>query len=385
MTQTFRYSFVLFLLSLCSPLYVVAAQLLPDLIPEVSNLQADFQTSVGAGDVAEECASATSGIDLLRFSVLTRNIGTADLTVGDPDCPDCFLNPGAECGNPEFHCSPASGHNHGHYSNYARYDLLDSNNQVVAVSGKFGFCLTDTSCPQGTSFHYNCGYQGLTVGCGDLYSYLLGCQYIDITSLPSGNYTLRITVDPLDKFVELNESNNVVTLPVSFDRDKEPDAEIPGNAAELFRQSPSALVRFRFVSKPFGYFPMPQPAHAPTALGATLVLRDTAASPEETISITLPQDHWIGLGSPAGSKGYRYRGNLNNGDQCSIVELKPTGIRAACTRLATGPIQPIQGQLGVQLHSGEAKRYCATFGGTLIENSAVRFKRKNALAAPCSD
>lgn len=381
---TRRYSWILLLFALYSPHYA-AAQLLPDLIAEVSNLQADFQTSVGAGDVAEGCASATSGIDLLRFSVLTRNIGTADLALGNPSCPDCFLNPGAECGNPEFHCSPAGGHNHGHYSNYARYDLLDSNNQVVAVSGKFGFCLTDTSCLPGSSPHYNCGNQGLTAGCGDLYSYLLGCQYIDITSLPGGNYTLRVTVDPLNKFTELNETNNEVRLPISFDRDKEPDVEIPGNAGELLRQPPSSLVRFRFVSKPFSFFPLPHPAHAPTALGATLVLKDTAASPDEAISISLPQDHWVGLGLPAGSKGYRYRGDLHNGDECSLVELKPTGIRATCARLVAGVLQPIQGQFSVQLHSGEARRYCATFGGTLLENSATRFRGKDAPAAACSD
>ncbi|MBI3245925.1 MAG: hypothetical protein HYZ50_05410 [Deltaproteobacteria bacterium] len=384
MTPALRCTFALFLLSLCSPLSTVA-QLLPDLIPEVSNLQADFQTSVSAGDVAEECASATTGVDLLRFSVFTRNIGTADLTLGDPDCPDCHDNPGAICGNVDFHCSPAGGHNHGHYSNYARYDLLDSNNQVVAVSGKFGFCLADTSCPPGTSFHYNCGYQGLTVGCGDLYSFFLGCQYIDITPLPSGNYTLRITVDPLNQIAELDETNNVTTLPVSFDRDKEPDAEIPGNFVELSRQLQASRFHFRFFSKSTVRFSMPGPEHAPTALGATLILRDTAAPPDEKTTIYLPQDRWIGLGSPAGAKGYRYRSGPSSGDECSLVELKPTGITATCNRFVAPPTLPIQGQLSVQIHSGESKRYCATLGGNPIKNSTTIFKRKNAPAAPCSD
>ena len=56
------------------------AQLLPDLTAEISNLQADFYTSVSPGDVAEGCATATTGRDLLRFSVTTRNIGPVDLT-----------------------------------------------------------------------------------------------------------------------------------------------------------------------------------------------------------------------------------------------------------------------------------------------------------------
>ena len=39
---------------------------------------------------------------------------------------------------------------------------------------------------------------------------MLGCQYVDVTLVPDGAYTLRVTVDPLDRFIEVSEANNVI-------------------------------------------------------------------------------------------------------------------------------------------------------------------------------
>src|SRR5262249_33224350 len=56
--------------------------------------------------------------------------------------------------------------------------------------------------------------QGTRAGCSDLYSNGLGCQYLDITGVPPGNYTLRVRMDPFGRIAELNETNNDATLPV---------------------------------------------------------------------------------------------------------------------------------------------------------------------------
>jgi lysyl oxidase len=186
---------------------------LPDLRPEITNWDIQVGVTVAPGDVAEGCAESTSGVDLLRFGVRVMNMGTADLFFGDPQCPDCASNPLAACVNPNFTCSPAQGHNHAHYGNYARYELLDATSQAIVIGHKQGFCLLDSEC---TNPRYTCGNQGITAGCADLYGSTLGCQYLDITGIPAGDYTLRVTVDPFGRIGELNEGNNVISTAVTI-------------------------------------------------------------------------------------------------------------------------------------------------------------------------
>src|SRR6185295_10885484 len=186
---------------------------LPDMTPTITDFFVQRNATVGSGDVSEGCAESTSGVDLLRFGVQANNVGTADLFLGDPQCPICSLNPLASCGNPNFTCSPAQGHNHPHYSNYARYELLDAGGQALVVGHKQGFCLLDSVCahPQ-----YSCSFQGISAGCADIYGSGLGCQYLDITEVPNGNYILRVTVDPFGRLAELNEVNNVAQAQVTL-------------------------------------------------------------------------------------------------------------------------------------------------------------------------
>src|SRR6185436_6914148 len=65
---------------------------------------------------------------------------------------------------------------------------------------------------------YTCTNQGISAGCSDLYGANLGCQYLDITDVPSGNYVLRVTIDPFGRISELSESNNVAQQSVTITR-----------------------------------------------------------------------------------------------------------------------------------------------------------------------
>ena len=49
---------------------------------------------------------------------------------------------------------------------------------------------------------------GISVGWGDLYPAKFAYQWIDITGLPAGTYTIRASVDLYGKFLESNETNN---------------------------------------------------------------------------------------------------------------------------------------------------------------------------------
>ena len=124
-----------------------------------------------------------------------------------------------------------TGHGHWHFDDFARYDLLRPDGSVAASNDKAGFCLLDverikpplagapnqpaySTCNQGDVGALSIGPQGISVGWTDIYRKYLENQYIDITGVPAGSYTLRVTADPLDKIDEANEGNNVTSVTV---------------------------------------------------------------------------------------------------------------------------------------------------------------------------
>ena len=339
----------------------------------------ELDTNVDLGDVAELCARAPIQVDLLSFDTTTANDPDAgDLSIGDPMCPDCDSQPGASCGNPDFHCSPAGGHGHPHFTNYARYELFEPGGSVpVRTGGKFGFCLEDTSCTPPATRAFNCGFQGLTAGCADLYSRSLGCQYIDVSGLASGDYELRLTADPEDKIPELDETNNSAEYDVFIEGTEELDDSLPGTSLAL--KATSGGTRLRILSKAGpAPFALPSAPFAPTLEGATLSVADAGAGSDGQV-FTLPAEGWKGLGSPPGSKGYRYRGGKN--DACRRAKLTASRLSATCTGEALA--LPAAGALDLELVSGATKRYCASFGGEEERNDGTKLKRVKAPPAPC--
>lgn len=144
---------------------------------------------------------------LLRFTVMTPNIGDADIYIGDPRA-----HVAADDGLFEF----ATCHAHYHFKHYATYELVDPRTGTIWRAAKRGFCMLDTdpnpawltnepprehifrSCGTTTS----AGNQGISHGWADTYRFFLGGQYFVLDGgdgqapVPPGEYVIRIHVNP---------------------------------------------------------------------------------------------------------------------------------------------------------------------------------------------
>jgi hypothetical protein len=122
------------------------------------------------------------------------------------------------------------GHNHWHVRRMLSYHLWSTHG--TSRDAKIGFCFFDTNrrnttlpgAPKFRKYQQSgCGKRGslhttngISVGWGDLYPAKFAYQWIDITGLPAGTYTIRASVDLYGKFLESNEANNCTWAKVSF-------------------------------------------------------------------------------------------------------------------------------------------------------------------------
>eukprot|EP00794_Sanderia_malayensis_P020028 gene20028-21991_t len=113
-----------------------------------------------------------------------------------------------------------SCHKHYHSMEYfAQYDVIDFHGRRVAEGHKASFCLEDTGCDYGAMKMYNCtdkGDQGISVGCADNYSNAIDCQWVDITDIKDGNYSLMVHINPKGGVVESDYDNNVATCEIHY-------------------------------------------------------------------------------------------------------------------------------------------------------------------------
>lgn len=144
---------------------------------------------------------------LVRFTVMTPNIGNQDISVGDP-------NDHVAAGDGLFEL--ATCHNHYHFRHYALYQLIDPQTGQIWRAAKRGFCMLDTDpnpaylggVPPGPGKYRSCGAvgipgnQGITAGWADTYRFTLAGQYFVLDGgdgqppVPPGEYIIRITVNP---------------------------------------------------------------------------------------------------------------------------------------------------------------------------------------------
>jgi Lysyl oxidase len=184
---------------------------LPDLIVRGDVLAEQWvvrDEQIGNVCSAEE-GNVTPGLRrIVRFTVMTPNIGSADINIGDP-------NEHVAAGDGLFEF--ATCHHHYHFRHYAMYQLIGANGYVWKAA-KRGFCMLDTDpnpayfgqAPRDPQFR-SCGLigipgnQGISAGWADTYRFTLAGQYFVLDGgdgqpvVPPGNYRIRITVNPAFK------------------------------------------------------------------------------------------------------------------------------------------------------------------------------------------
>jgi hypothetical protein len=112
----------------------------------------------------------------------------------------------------------------------------------------------------------------------------------------------------------------------------------------------------------------------PQVSGAVLTLRNPTTL--ESATLPLPAAGWTGIGSPPGSRGYRYVDGAGTYGPCRRVTLKPTRMSIQCSG-RTGPLpfaldEPSQGSLTVSLVIGDpVESHCATFGGDVRKDAGT--------------
>ena len=161
--------------------------------------------NIGQVCSAEE-GNVTPGLRrIVRFTVMTPNIGSADISVGDPN---------EHVANDDGLFELATCHHHYHFRHYALYELIGGDGYVWKAA-KRGFCMLDTDPnpayygqPPKAGQYRSCGAvgipgnQGISAGWADTYRFTLAGQYFVLDGgdgqpvVPSGNYRIRITVNP---------------------------------------------------------------------------------------------------------------------------------------------------------------------------------------------
>lgn len=176
----------------------------------IEPLFTDIFMSDDTCEVLEGCVGGLGWRTVMLFTAAIPNIGSRDVALGVPaNLPDLFHY--SEC------------HDHYHLDEFARYELLDGD-AVVATGHKQAFCLLDTvswAWPLALG-QFDCVNQGVSRGFSDFYESGLPCQWVDVTGLPGGQYTLRISLNPprpdhaVPVLNERDYSNNVIEAPIAI-------------------------------------------------------------------------------------------------------------------------------------------------------------------------
>ncbi|WP_240360668.1 lysyl oxidase family protein [Pyxidicoccus caerfyrddinensis] len=161
-----------------------------------------------ACEVLEGCVASGGARRLLRFSASIVNRGTAPATVPSPtERPDLFVYD--EC------------HLHDHLVGFASYTLRDARGDTTAVGRKQGFYLADATryCTDAPPYTDYSPRMGISPGAADVYTAAIQCQWLDITDVADGEYSLQVGVDEQDVIEEEDLLPNQVTLKVRLSGD----------------------------------------------------------------------------------------------------------------------------------------------------------------------
>jgi hypothetical protein len=221
-------------------------ELLPDVVIEPRN---SFVTRIDT--------TTLPGRTLLRLSTATANIGEGRLEIRARSVIDAtqrevvqriYRSDGSFSERLAGTFTHHPEHGHFHFDDWTAFGLreIDADGEIgalVAGGAKQSFCLLDlvihdASNPsfQRPGFYTRCDadVQGITPGWSDLYNFSLPGQWIDVTGLTAGVYWLEAIVDPDDRVLEADETNNslgrlVAVYPVGIPRDRYEDNDSPAS------------------------------------------------------------------------------------------------------------------------------------------------------------
>jgi hypothetical protein len=208
----------------------------PDLIVYAGGLNIDScldsPTTVSACEVSLGCALPSSMLGgmprkLWHFTLVSENIGNATLYFGSPSTaplwtPSCF-------GWEEF-------------AQYADYWLCPASEPSCASAGsvrvatgnKGSFCFIEnfgaapdwTGAPASCGM-YTCGNMGQQPGCADDYYVGLDCQFLDVSLVAPGSYTICAWIDPTNQIPELRDDNNIACTAITIPASESPPGSCP--------------------------------------------------------------------------------------------------------------------------------------------------------------
>lgn len=190
-----------------------------------SGWSADFDVSTYNASwddcaVEEACVTGTGLRYVLQFTMKIMNIGDEDYHIGTPGG-----------GAPGFVYSDC--HGHWHYADYGEYLLYDSLGNELPVGHKNGYAVMDVGCFDGSG-GYGGWDMGISAGCYDEYGSGTTCQWIDLTDVEDGTYTMVARVNwenhpDVDGRTEINLANNWVSTCIKITREEpggEPEVEV---------------------------------------------------------------------------------------------------------------------------------------------------------------
>lgn len=166
----------------------------------IASLSIDTQFfAKDACEVIEGCVGGPGMRRLLRFDTITPNLGEGHFLINDDK-----LGTSA--------CTGAV------FEEYADYRLFDAKNNEVGVGFKAAFLLIDILMwvPNSPPAMFGFDEMGISAGWADIYSAGLQCQWVDITDVPPGDYTLQISVNEDEVIEESTYDNNIVLVPVTI-------------------------------------------------------------------------------------------------------------------------------------------------------------------------
>ncbi len=199
-----------------------------DLLPDIG-LWADQSAGYLYDWYIDRSEPTKPGRTLLRASTASINSGAGPLElIGSSTTPGVYQRIYTSDGSyRDYYAGTFTFHtNHGHlhFDNWLHFrlrDVLPGNGvgSIVVQGNKTSFAIIDleiydSSLPGHPSEAYYEGglVQGMSVGWADVYGATLLDQWIDITGVAPARYWLEAEVDPDNRVIESNETNNLVRI-----------------------------------------------------------------------------------------------------------------------------------------------------------------------------